>query len=290
MTSDIKSKPAVNICIYGEAKVGKSTFCSSAKDVLVCDAEAGYRYMFSRDIDIPIASIENWDDMGQFYLEAKKPKYKTIVIDPVDELLDKLMNKARLNPIYIQKGDKNAFTMKGWGFIKGKMKEMLKTFRDLEKNVIFVAHIKNESDEGSIRKIPKISANLVGDLMAMMDAIGYMSIVNRGEESKRVICFKPSPGFEAGDRTGTLPEYFNPDDGFEGLYKILLTNKQFIKSKEFDAKAKKNKDDFLADMGEDAKVNPFKREESPEKPVKPEADPSPSSGVDISEINTDEIK
>lgn len=239
-TSEYSDQPAVNLLLYGSPKVGKSTFATTASGVLVADAESGYRYFGSKGIDIPVAEIKVWEDMQEFYKEASKPEYKTIVIDPVNEVLDKLLRKAKTNKLYTQTSDPNALSMKGWGFVKDKMREMLKTFRDLNKSVIFVAHEKSLENDGEVKKIPRLDANLAGDLMAMMDLIGYMSILTQKGETKRFIAFQPSARFEAGDRTGSLPEYFNPDDGFEKIKEILSGNWKFNMEK----KIQKNMSDF----------------------------------------------
>jgi len=249
MTGDIKNKPAINLLLYGEPKVGKSTFATTASSPLVCDAEAGYRYMSSRGINIPVAEVLQWSDMQEFYKEASKPEYKTIIIDPVNELLDKLIISAKANRMYIQNTDPNALSMKGWGYVKDKMKQMLKSFRDMDKNVIFVAHVKEKEDDGQIKKTPKLDANLSAELMAMMDIIGYMFMINNKDVQKRVISFQPSVRFDAGDRTNTLPEYFNPDDGFQKLYDVVTSSKAFSYKKELEKNIKNNKEKFLSDMG-----------------------------------------
>lgn len=255
MTGEIENKPAINLLLYGEPKVGKSTFAASSPSPLICDAESGYRYMSSKGINIPVAEIIQWSDMKDFYTEASKPKYKTIVIDPVNELLDKLITSAKANKMYIQNTDPNALSMKGWGYVKDKMKQMLKSFRDLNKNVIFVAHLKEKEEDGQIKKTPKLDANLTSELMAMMDIIGYMFILNDGKEQKRVISFKPSIRFDAGDRTSALPEFFNPNDGFDKLYETVTSSKAFVYKKKLDKGIKENEDKFLADMGIESETN-----------------------------------
>ena len=248
MTSDYKDFPAINLLLYGEAKTGKSTFGTTAKNGLVADAESGYRYMGSKGINVAVAEIKIWEDMQEFYKEASKPEYDTVVIDPVNEILEKLLRKAKTNALYTQSTDKNALSMKGWGFVKDKMREMLKTFRDLNKNVIFIAHTKTQEDDGSIKKIPKLDANLSGELMAMMDVIGYMAIINADGEQKRVIAFKPSAKYDAGDRTGILPEYFDPSKGFETLKELVYNNPRWQKKVEIEKSMKESEDKFFADM------------------------------------------
>jgi len=243
-TSEYKFSPKLNILLYGEPKVGKSFFCTTAPNPLIADAESGYRYMSQNNIDIPIAEIETWEDMIDFYKESLKSNYETIIIDPVNELLEKLIKSAKINRLYIQSTDKDALSMRGWGYVKGKMREMLKAFRDLNKNVIFVAHTKTEEKNGINKIGPKLDANLSQDFMAMMDIIGYMAIMNEGKEVKRMISFKPDMNYEAGSRIKGLPEMYDASKGFKELFNLVIQDKIFIKSKELDEKIKQNEDKF----------------------------------------------
>lgn len=247
-TSDIKTGTVINLLLYGEPKVGKSTFATTAKDVLICDAESGYNFFGAKGVSVPLAQVSTWDDMKEFYKEASKPEYKTIVIDPVGELLEKLLLKAKTNRMYVQSTDPSALSMKGWGFVKDTMRQMLKSFRDLNKNVIFVAHVKNIEDDGVLKKTPKLDANLSGELMSMMDLIGYMFVIADKVAPKRVITFKATNKYDAGDRSDTLPEFFNPNDGFDKISEIVLKNPKFIYKKEVDSKNKENLDAFSVSL------------------------------------------
>jgi len=267
-TNEMKNAPKINLLVYGEAKVGKSTFATTAPKVLIGDAESGYRYMGTKGIDVPVATLGKWSDMKEFFAEASKPEYETIVIDPVNEILEKLMKEAKTNSLYIQNTDRDALSMKGWGYVKGKMKEMLKAFRDLNKNVIFIAHVKSTEDGGQNKKTPRLDANLSSDLMAMMDIIGFFSVINKDNEEKRVLAFKPSVSYDAGDRTGTLPEFFNASEGFPKMYEILLANKVFAKSKEVTQSIKEKEKDFLDSMPPSHKDKPKEVEEIKVEPVK----------------------
>lgn len=253
-TKDMIMNPILNILIYGDPKVGKSTFATTTPKPLIADAESGYRYMGSKGIEIPVASIETWDDITEFYKEAMKPEYETIVIDPVNELLEKLMKKAKQNRLYVQSTDPDALSMKGWGYVKGKMKEMLKGFRDINKNVIFVAHTKTEEKNGTNKIGPKLDANLAQDFMAMMDIIGYMSMFNANGKIDRYISFEPNINYEAGARPKGLPAYFLASKGFGELYKTVCEDKIFKQYKKDEADIKSNDDKFFEGMLEE--LNP----------------------------------
>ena len=261
-TSEMKHSPNMNLLLYGEPKCGKSTFCSKAPAPLVADVESGYKFVGETGADIPVAIIEKWEDMTEFYKEAKKPEYKTIIIDPVNEILEKLMQSAKANKLYVQSTDRDALSMRGWGYVKDKMRSALKAFRDLDKNVIFVAHTKTEERNGVNKIIPKLDANLVSQFMAMMDVIGYMAMMNDGQGVRRYITFAPSMQYEAGSRPKGLPDFFPVDDGINKLLEYIQKDKVFVATKKLDVKLEKQVEEFEKGMDKDVPQGISKEEAS----------------------------
>lgn len=224
--SEITHKPTLNFLVYGDPKIGKSTFAIKGGKVLIADCESGYRFMGMNGLDGDIAEIQKFSDMRDVYDIASKGEYELIVIDPVNELLEKLMEDTRKIAGMCQ-SDKISLTMKGWGYVKTTIKRMLKGFRDLNINVLIIAHTKEEDFDGITKKSPRFDANLSKDLMGMMDVIGYMRLATIDGEKQRIVTFESSETYEAGDRTSILPKYINADMGFSGLYELISKNKKY---------------------------------------------------------------
>jgi phage nucleotide-binding protein len=214
-TSDQKQQPPIQMVVYGEGGVGKTTFAAKAPNVVIADCETGTKYLGSRGIDVDVAPIKEWMDFVEFIRVVRKSDYETVVIDPIGELMDKLQNHMLDN-----KGGKlvqsdGSPTMAGWGWLKRTMRQSLKTLRDTRKNVVIVAHVDEKEDEDRMIKRPLLQTKLSEELINMVDVVAFMTVIedkDNPEKSKRVlICDPESDKYVVKDRTGTLDRYEKPD-------------------------------------------------------------------------------
>lgn len=215
-TADPNTKPPVVMLVYGQGGVGKTTFTSTAPKPLLADVENGSKYFGLRGIKMDVALIETWNDIEQFYLHVKNSDYETIVVDPIGELMEKLK-------VHIQKTKEKkwvqydgSLSMAGWGEMKERMRNFVKSIRDLGKHVILVAHVEEKDDEGKLIKRPKIMTKISEELIAMVDIVGFMETVRQPAENgemtdKRIIRVQPSEKYESKDRTGQLGGIIEPD-------------------------------------------------------------------------------
>jgi len=226
---DNQIKPPLVMLIYGEGGVGKTTFGSTAPKPILADCEGGAKYFGLRGISMDVAQIEKWSDMKDF-LEVIKD-YETIIIDPIGELMDKLKR------FMINMGDSKLVqkdgspTMAGWGWLKKTMRDYLKALRDSGKNVLIIAHLDERADEDRIVKRPKIETKLSVELVAMVDVVGYMTVINDEGNDKRIIIVDPSNDkYTAKDRTGQLGKIIEPD--FTKIIAACSGTEKFAWSKE----------------------------------------------------------
>ena len=93
---------------------------------------------------------------------------------------------ANDNPKLLQSD--GTFSQKGWGVVKNYFKQLVRDLDKLNKNLIFVAHEKEEKqgDEKYIR--PDVSGSSGKDIIKELDFLGYMEVVGK----KRSITFMPS--------------------------------------------------------------------------------------------------
>lgn len=226
---DNQIKPSLVMLLYGEGGVGKTTFGSTAPKPILADCEGGAKYFGLRGISMDVAQIEKWSDMKDF-LEVIKD-YETIIIDPIGELMDKLKR------FMINMGDSKLVqkdgspTMAGWGWLKKTMRDYLKVLRDSGKNVLIIAHLDERADEDRIVKRPKIETKLSDELVAMVDVVGYMTVINDEGNDKRIIIVDPSNDkYTAKDRTGQLGKIIEPD--FTKIIAACNGTEKFAWSKE----------------------------------------------------------
>lgn len=226
--------------VYGEGGVGKTTFAATAPNPIIADCENGSKYFGLRGISADVALIEDWSDMREFTDIALTDKYDTIIIDPIGELMEKLMRfmVSRADNKLVQKD--GAPTMAGWGWLKQKMRNYLKLLRDSGKNVIIIAHVEEKSDEDRMIKRPMVATKISEELINMVDIVGYMTTVNDTEtgDTKRVIIVDPTSDKQiAKDRTGRLGRFVEPNftkilDGVRGDKKYSWLKPEPVKEPE----------------------------------------------------------
>lgn len=186
--SELKSTTNITGLIYGQPGVGKSTLAISTKDVIFFDLEE--RIM---NVEAPFRCdyicLKNYPELIKCLEQEDLSAYKTIVIDTVG-MLNQLISESILK----QKG-RTTLTQQDWGILKNYFVNIIKAVRSKNKNIIFVAHEKEEPDGDKRIKRPDMGAGKSGnELIKMLDFIGYMYM--QGED-KRVISFTPTENYYA---------------------------------------------------------------------------------------------
>lgn len=239
-TSDSSVKPSVLMLVYGQGGVGKTTFASTSPKPIIADCENGSKYFGLRGIKVDVATIDTWTDIQEFYKFVKESEHETIIVDPIGELMEKLkihlVNSKEKKWVQYD----GSLTMAGWGEMKERMRNFVKTIKTLNKHMILVAHVEEKEDEGKMIKRPKIMTKMSEELVALVDVVGYMEMVKtagpNGEfEDKRIIRVQPSEKYESKDRTGQLGAIIEPD--FKKIINACQGNEVYAWSSE---KAKKN--------------------------------------------------
>ena len=225
MDADVEKTPIL-MCVYGNGGVGKTTFAATAPDVAILDCENGTKYFKQRGINAVVAKVESWKDIIGVVDALKNTKCKTVVIDPVGELMQKLQDylieKHGNNSKLVQRSGDTP-TISGWGWLKKQMRRFLTELRDSGLNVIVIAHVMEDKDDtNQLIKRPALLTSLSQELVNLVDIVGYMTaeLNNDTNEYERVIHFRSNGDrFIAKDRTGQLPEKLAPD--FKEIQKIV---------------------------------------------------------------------
>lgn len=207
--------------VYGMGGVGKTTFAATFPKPLLLDFENGAKYFGDRGIEIDVAVMKTWpsvQDMLQLFGQKSKniagaiDAYDTIVIDPIGEAMEKLINDAEAvnGAKYRQSG--GDLTMAGWGEVKKKMRNFIKFLRDSGKNVVLVAHVDEKMDGETLVKRPLIATKLSDEIITMVDVVGFMTTVEREGEVVRLIQVDGTDSkVISKDRTGKLGKYLKPE-------------------------------------------------------------------------------
>jgi hypothetical protein len=198
------------ILLYGSPKLGKSSFASKAPGSLFFECEPGLNHL--EVFKVPTYSWEAFLEACKLVAKGEH-NFKTIVIDTVDNAFKMCSDYVCAKHGIEYEGDMGHG--KGWALVKNEWHRVLTRLASLPYGLIMISHSIDKTIEtrtGEYTKttpsLPDRARNVVlglvdiilfGDSIAKKDAAGNVTI-------ERVVRTKPHPTYEAGDRTGRLPE------------------------------------------------------------------------------------
>ena len=181
--------------LYGQPGVGKTSLALSFPKPLLLDTDNGL-YRVQAEFRCDSVPVESYQDILDV-LKEDLSDYETIVVDTLGKLVDFIaLAVTKENPNLLQKD--GTISIKAWGIIKNYFKAFITDVQALKKNLIFVSHEK-ESSENDVRIIrPDVSGSAGKDIIKELDFLGYMEMVGK----KRSISFSPSSKFYAKNSLG----------------------------------------------------------------------------------------
>ena len=205
-TAEIKADESLVMIVYGKGGVGKTTFAATAPGVLILDFENGSKYLGQRGIKAAVVRLSAWlTEQDKHELRTEIKKYQTIVVDPLGEAMEKLMDSSSLNGPKYRQPD-GSLTMAGWGEAKKKMRAFIKWLRDTGKNVIIIAHDSEEKDGEQIVHRIQVATKLREELPTIVDVISYMGVrMVNGRPVRMLYTPRQGEAWESKDRTGRVP-------------------------------------------------------------------------------------
>ena len=200
----------LTVLVYGPSKIGKSTWCSKSEGALFLATEPGLN-----SLDVFQAPIRTWDELLAACAEIAEGKhsFQTIVLDTVD-------NAYRMCSDYICakfkiEHESDLGYGKGWALINNEFQRVLTKLAFLPYGLFLVSHSQEKEIETRtgkhIRIVPTLPDKARKIVLGMVDLILFCDLEVTSDESgkpvyRRVMRTKPSPHYEAGDRTGRLPD------------------------------------------------------------------------------------
>lgn len=198
--SELNVKATLSVLIYGQPGIGKTTLGVSAPDAVLFDYDGGVQRINGAH---QVATLQptSWEDTNAALQEIAQemPEIKTIVIDTVGKMLDYMSAYIiRTDPKMAMRD--GSLSLKGYGVRKTMFVNFIKQLALMGKNVIFIAHEREERRGEETFKRPEIGGSSANDLIKELDLVGYMYAVGK----ERIITFDPAEYYYA-KNTCNLP-------------------------------------------------------------------------------------
>ncbi len=180
---------------YGAPGVGKTSLGFTAANPLLLDFDEG---AYGSEYRKASVQVRTWEDIAGLTADDLAP-YATICVDTVGRLLDALTAYLIQQNPKIEQGS-GVLTMRGWGELKGTYTAWLKKLLTYGKDVVLLAHEKEEKEGDSRIYRPDIQGGSFGEVFKRCDNIGYLYQGAKG----RVLDFNPTDRW-IGKNRGALP-------------------------------------------------------------------------------------
>lgn len=181
--SEIMPVSCLSILIFGPPGSGKTSLCQTADEPLTLDLDRGaHRSAFRKRT----MRFDAWPDLA----EAKEQidKCKALIPDTAGRLLDMLA--ADIIRTNAKHGSAvGGLSLQGFGALKARFAQWIGQLRLLGKDIVFIAHEKEERDGDERIMRPDIQGASYTELMKSCDLVGYLSLDGQGQ---RWLDFNPS--------------------------------------------------------------------------------------------------
>ena len=178
------------VLIYGNPGIGKSTLALSAPKPVLLDFDGGIHRVNGAHL-CPTLQVKNYDQVLEA-LNEDLSSFETIIIDTVGKMLD------YMSEYIIRKNPKAArydgsLSLQGYGTRKQMFVDFLTKVSMMNKNVVFVAHEREEKNNDQKYVRPEIGGSSAGDLIKELDLVGYVKAIGK----ERTIFWNPQEEFYA---------------------------------------------------------------------------------------------
>lgn len=196
-TTEVIPVENINVLLYGTPGIGKTSIACSAKGNLTLDFDLGaHRSAFRSDV----TRVNAWREVANLDAKDLAP-YATITLDTVGRALDQLaLHLIQQNPKLATSAGN--LTLQGWGELKGEFIGWMRKLRLMGKDVIMVAHDKEDKrDEITVARAD-IQGGSYAEIFKLADSVAWFG--PGGEFNRGILDFNPTPE-HSGKNPGQIP-------------------------------------------------------------------------------------
>lgn len=170
--------------LFGRPGICKTSLAYSAPKPLLLDFDGGAHRAVNRRDTLQIAS---WDDVVELMASPDViAPYDTFIVDTVGRALDVITaDIAKTDP---KKAPGGVLSLQGYGVLKTRFRQWMATLRSHGKDVLLIAHDREEKDGDSTIVRPDIIGASLGEVMRVGDFVGYLYMSGKD----RVLDFNPT--------------------------------------------------------------------------------------------------
>jgi hypothetical protein len=206
----------LTVLVHGPAKIGKSTLCSKAEKALFLATEAGLNAL-----EVYQVPISTWNEFLEACGEIAKGEhgFKTVVVDTLDNLF-RMCSEYICTRHKIQHESDLGYG-KGFALTNNEFYRALNKLSLLPYGLFLVCHSQEKEIETRTgkrtRAVPTLPDKARRMVLGMVDVILYCDVEavvdadGKAATERRVMRTKPTERYEAGDRTGRLPDVIDLD-------------------------------------------------------------------------------
>jgi len=199
----------VKFLVYGQAGAGKTSLIPTMPAPIILSAEGGL--LSIRDSNLPFIEIDGMDTLREAYKwltgsdEAKG--FESIALDSISEMGEVCLAAEKA---------KSKDPRQAYGEMQATMAEVVRSFRDLPRHVLFTAKLDKTQDEmGRMLYSPSMPGNKTGQALPYFFDLVLALRVEKDTDGniQRALMCQSDGLWQAKDRSGKLEAWEAPDLG-----------------------------------------------------------------------------
>ena len=213
-TKDIAAKH-IKVLVHGGAGAGKTRLCATTGGKpIILSAESGLLSLAGYDIDV--IEIKEMQDLYEAYSFLQTDQvYDWVCLDSISEIAEVVLEAEKR---------KTNDPRKAYGELQTTMMGLMRSFRDLPKNIYFAAKQEKVKDEvtGGLVYAPSAPGQKIGQAMPYLfdEVFALHSWKDETGQIQRAFQTQKDAQYEAKDRSGKL-EMIEPPDLAHIYQKII---------------------------------------------------------------------